>query len=277
MSTTPSLRERLLDEFGVDLPIHGGPGLATSPIVVTAADPQDAVDVQMQVLHCLGKGSGAAWRLIGQEVVAPEQGVVRAAIESLVPRDQEVVTRQEDVYFVLEALPRDAATTSLPTPSGFVDPRSGVHLPQQLGWLHLTGAIDNEPGSPGLGWSVAYGAPAMQGTVYVYDRQARNLTDDVESQRVIDEFRSAVADALSVNPDAELKHQAMFKDSSGRGLCHLAILDLPDDTMSAVLLTAVNGCFVKMRLTFNATERQFGRMAHESMEAFVAAVCQRNR
>lgn len=168
-----------------------------------------------------------------------------------------------------------STTPSLPTPSGFVDPRSGVRLPSQLGSLHLTGAIDNEPANPGLGWSVAYAATAMQGTVYVYDRQERNLTDDVESQRVIDEFRSAVADALSVNPDAELKHQAMFKDSSGRGLCYLAILDPPDDTMSAVLLTVLNGCFVKLRLTFDATEREFGRMAHESMEAFVDAVRQR--
>lgn len=277
MSTTPSLRERLRNEFGVELPIHGGPGLESAPIVVTVRDLQDAVDVQMRVLDCMGKGSGAAWRLIGQEVVAPEQGVVRAAIESLVARDQEIVTRQEDIYFVLMALPRGAATTSLPTPGGFVDPRSGVRLPSQLGWLHLTGAIDNEPASPGLGWSVAYGAPVMQGTVCVYDRQERNLADAVESQRVIDEFRSAVVDALSANPAAELKHQALFKDSSGRGLCHLAILDLPGNSMSAVLLTALNGCFVKMRLTFDATEKQFGRMAHESMEAFVDAVCQRTR
>ena len=72
MSKTQSLRERLLETFGVDLPIRGGPGLESAPIVVTAADLQAAVDVEMQVLHCMGKGSRAAWRLIGQEVVAPE-------------------------------------------------------------------------------------------------------------------------------------------------------------------------------------------------------------
>ena len=59
---------------------------------------------------------------------------------------------------------------------------------------------------------------------------------------------------------------------SGRGRCLLAILDVPGDSMSAVLLSARNGCFVKARVTFDATERHFGRMAHESMEAFVDAV-----
>jgi hypothetical protein len=49
-------------------------------------------------------------------------------------------------------------------------------------------------------------------------------------------------------------------------------MDLPGDSMSAVLLTTRNGCFVQARLTFDATERQFGRMAHESMQAFVDAV-----
>ena len=173
---------------------------------------------------------------------------------------------------MLEALPADAATTSLPSPSGFVDQRSGVGLPYQLGWLHLSGATDNEPDGPGLGWSVAYDSPGIQGTVYVYDRGETQESDDVESERVIDEFRSAVADALAVNPGAGVKHQAMFKDTSGRSRCLLAILDLPGESMSAVLLTVRNGCFVKARMTFDARMREYGRMAHESMEAFVDAV-----
>lgn len=269
MSTTPSLRERLFQEFGEDLPIQKGSGLESAPIVVAADDLQRAVDVQMRVLQWLGRGSGAAWRLAGLEIVEPQQRLVRATIESIVARGHEVAAHQEAIYFVLEALPTDAATTSLPAPSGFVDPRSGVRLPNQLGWLHLGHATDNEPGSPGLGWCVAYESLAITGTVCVYDRGRRLETDDMESERVVQEFRAAVADALSEDPGAELKHQAMFKDPSERCRCLLALLDLPGDSMSAVLLTARNGCFVKMRLTFDASQREFGRMAHESMEAFV--------
>jgi hypothetical protein len=276
MSTTPSLRERLLEAFGEDLPIHGGSGLESAPIVVTAGDLQDAVDVQTRVLHWLGRGSGAAWRLTGLAVVEPEHRVVRATIESIVARGHEVVAHKEAIYFVLEALPTDAATMSLPAPSGFVDPRSGVQLPIQLGWLHLSHATDNEPGSPGLGWSVTYESLAIKGTVYVYARGERLDTDDVESARVVEEFRSAVADALDEHPGAEIKHQAIFRDAAGRGQCRLAILDLPGDSMSAVLLTALNGVFVKARMTFDTAEREFGRMAHESMQAFVDAI-QRTR
>ncbi len=256
----------------MDLPIRGGPGLETAPIVVTTEDLQVAVDVEMQVLHCMGKGSRAAWRLIGQEIVAPGQSLVRATIETAVAHEHEVVAHQEAIYFVLAALPTDASTTSLPAPSGFVDRRSGIRLPFQLGWLHLNGATDNEPGGPGLGWSVTYDGSALSGTVYVYDRQERQDTDDVESERVVEEFRSAVADARGVIAGAQVKHQAIFRDSSGRGRCLLAILELPGDSMSAVMLTVVNGCFVKARLTFSAAKREFGRMAHESIEAFVDAV-----
>ena len=272
MSTTETLRERLLSDFGVDLPIRDGTGIRGAPIVVAGANLQHCVDVQMQVLHCLGKGRRAAWRLLGQEVVAPERRVVRAAIETVVAHEQEVVTQQEAIYFVLEALPQDGTTLSLPVPSGFVDPRSGVRLPSQLGWLHLSSATDSEPRSPGRGWTVAYESLVIEGTVHVYDQGGRQHTDDVESARVVEEFRSVVAEALGANPGAEIEHQAMFRNPSGRGLCFLAILDLPGDSMTAVLLTVQNGCFVKARLTFDATEREFGRMAHESMEAFVDAV-----
>jgi hypothetical protein len=272
MPATETLRDRLLREFGVDLPIRDGSGQQAEPIVVTAADLHEAVDTQMEVLRCLGEARRVAWRLIGLELVSAAPRVVRADIETVAPHEQEFVNRQEARYFVLEALSAEDTTFSLPAPSGFLDPRSGVRLPAQLGWLHLSGANDNEPDSPGLGWTVAYDSFAIQGTVYVYDKGERQDTDDVESARVAAEFRSAVADAIDVNPGAEVKHQAVFKDSSGRGRCLLAILDLPGDSMTAVLLTTSNGCFVKARVTFDATEREFGRMAHESMEVFVDAV-----
>lgn len=272
MSGSEALRDRLLREFGVDLPIRGGPGREAAPIVVTAGDLQDAVDVQMQVLRCVGMGSRAAWRLTGQEVITPGRGIVRAVIDTVMVREHGVVTGQEAVYFMLDALPADALTTSLPAPSGFVDPHSRIHLPCQLGWLHLCNTPSKERGDPGVASSVAYDSVAIQGTVDVYDRGGRQVTDDVESAPVIGEFQLAVAGALSATPGAEVKNRAMFRDRSGRGRCLLAIVDLPGDSMSAVLLTLRNGCFVKACMTFDATEREFGRIAHESMEAFVEVV-----
>lgn len=272
MPEPASLQEFLTREFGVDLPIRGGPGTQAAPIVVTTTDLQQAVDVQIQVLQLLAKARRVAWRLTAQEVVAHVGRTVQTTIDTVAYANSQVVTQREAIHFLLEALPDDGTSIALPMASGFVDSRSGVQLPHQLGWLHLQSAIDNESASPGLGWSVAYTALTLQGTVQIYDRGARLTSEDVEAEPFITEFGTAVADALAVSPGALVKHQAVFRDASGRGQCLLAILDVPGDSMSAVLLTVLNGCFVKARLTFDATERQFGQMAHESMEAFVAAI-----
>lgn len=272
MSKPATLREFLAGEFGVELPIRGGPGTQAEPIIVTATDLQQAVDVQMQVLQMLATVRRVSWRLTAQEVVTLAPQTVQTTIETVAHQNAEVVTQQEAICFLLEALPADGTSIALPVASGFEDPRSGVRLPQQLGWLHLQGATDNEPASPGLGWSVAYTALTMKGTVYVFDRGERLESAKVESERVTEEFQVAVADALAMNPGAMVKHQGLFRDTKGHGQCYLAILDVPSDEMAAVLLTVVNGCFVQARLTFAVTERRFGQMAHESMEAFVAAM-----
>jgi hypothetical protein len=272
MSEPGSLREFLIKEFGIELPIQGGTGTEDAPIVITATDLQDAVDVQMQVLGCLGSARRVAWRLKAQEVTVAEQRIVQATIETVGYASQAVIAVHEAIYFGLEALPASSAATALPVATEFVDSRSGVRLPQQLGWLHRGHATDNEPADPGLGWTVTYDALTMKGTVYIYDRGEPLATDDVESERVIGEFQMAVDDALEVNSGAEVKHQAVFRDPAGCGRCLLAVLDVPGDSMSAVMLTVRNGCFVKGRVTFDATERQFGRIAHESIEAFVDAL-----
>jgi hypothetical protein len=272
MPESATLRESILRDFGLDLPIRGGCGTQAEPVVITTDTLQEAVNLQMQVLQCVCAGRGAAWRLTGQEVVAAGEKLVRSHVETLVTTGVEYAPHNEAFDFVLEALPMSATAIALPAASAFADDRSGVEFPCQLGWLHLVGATDNEPENPGLGWSIAYRSPGIEGTVYLYDEGTPLASDVIESERVIEAFRRAVVDALSVNPGAEVKHQASFRGPSGLSRCLMAILDLPGDSMSAVLMSARSGCLVKARMTFDATERQVGRMAHESMEAFVEAV-----
>lgn len=110
-----------------------------------------------------------------------------------------------------------AQTSGRSRRTGNGSPAGTKRTPTQLGWLHPGGATDNVPDTPGLGWSVTCDSLAVQDTMDVCDRGERQDRDDVESARVVEEFRSAVADE------------------------------------------------------FEATAREFGRMAHESMEAFVNA------
>lgn len=52
----------------------------------------------------------------------------------------------------------------------------------------------------------------------------------------------------------------------------MAVLDLPGEEMSMVLLTGRKGCFVKGRITFGTTEQQVGDMAQDCAAAFMDAV-----
>jgi hypothetical protein len=198
--------------------------------------------------------------------------LIRAEIERLELHEKEVIAERASYYFRFQRIRDPVSVLAVADAGGHVDPRSGVRVPFQLGWLHLDRATDNEADTPGLGWTVTYESTGMQGAVFVYDHCAPLTSDEVESERVLGEFERAVGDAIGANPGSELKHQAIFREPTGRGRCLLAILDCVGDSMSAVLLTAQKRRFIKMRITFDATEREFGRMAHESMEAFVDAV-----
>ena len=272
MSDALTLRERLLRDFGVDLPIHGGTGRRDAPIVVSTADLQSAVDVQMTAIGCFGKGRGIAWRLVEQEIVDAGLRTVRVGIETVEIGERDVTTQQEACYFALDAMPTNGTVMSLPAPSGFVDPSSGLRLPYQLGWLQFDGSTDNEPAHPGLGWSVAYGGLGIQATVYAYDQGKAIEPNDLESERVQGEFRTAVEGVLGVNPGASVVKQGLIGDASARGRFLLAVLELPEEKLSAALLTVRNGYFVKARLTWQAKEAEIHRMAQETIGAIIDAV-----
>jgi hypothetical protein len=266
-----SLREMLLRDFGVDLPIKGGFGRKESPIIVIAKDLQSAVDIQREVLRCLGLGRRVVWRFLEHEVHLPD-GTVRAGIETVSLTDTEVLTTREAYYFVFNALTPLVAI--LPVASGCTDPRSGLRLPCQLGWLHYESTIDNEVRQPGLGMSVAYSVFGIKATIYIYDRRMPAIPDDVRSDVVVGEYETAVRDALAANSDrhAKVVDQGFMggADVSPRAL--LGILELEAPRMSAVLMTSYEGYFVKARVTWDASEARLHEIALDSIGAIVDAI-----
>ena len=65
MKPAINLREMLLAEFGVDLPISGGTGNSEStPIVVHYREPNDYVGVEYAILNLLGEGRRITWDLL---------------------------------------------------------------------------------------------------------------------------------------------------------------------------------------------------------------------
>ena len=267
---TKTLHDLLLEDFGLSLPIHGGTGKKTSPVVITAPTLQEAIDVEMQVLRCLGMGRGVAWRLIEQEVVQSVDKAIRAGIETIQFTEREVAIQREGYYFVLDALTPGANASNLPEPSGFIDARSGIGLPYQLAWLHFKNATDNEPQHPGLGTTVAFGGLAIKGTIYIYASTDPPAIDaSVESDRVIEEFRAALGDALRMNEGSTVRSSRMVSDTAGTPSFALAVLEQPDEATSWVILTARDGFFVKGRITCEGAEFRVHQMAHESIVALM--------
>ena len=269
-----SLRVHLLRDFGVDLPIEGGFGEKDAPVVITEPDLQQAVDVQMKVLECHGKKRRVAWRVLDQQVMSLSSRVVRTSLETIEVTATEVVTQEEGLYFVFDALPMRSSTIDLPPPRGFEDARSGLRLPHQLGWLHYKRMIDNEAEAPGLGCTADYGVPGIDASVYVYNQGRRDIPDDVKSDMVIGEFLSAVRGALMVRKDkgAKVVNQGFVGGGVGPSTFALAMLELHKPMMSAVMMTSWNGHFVKGRVTWNASEKQLHNIAIESIRAIVEAV-----
>jgi len=269
-----SLRAHLLRDFGVDLPLEGGFGEKCSPIVVTAPDMQQAVEVQMQVLACHGKKRRVTWRLLDQQVVAPTSRVVRTSLQTVELTATEVVTQEEGLYFSLDALPTGASALDLPLPRGFADARSGLRLPHQIGWLHYERMEDDEPEAPGLGCSAHYSVPGINASVYVYDKGRSDIPADLKSDVVLEEYRTAVRDVLTVRRDkgAKLVSQGFAGGGTGPAKFALAILELHEPMMSAVMLASWNGYFVKGRVSWNASEKRRHEIAHESIQAIMEAV-----
>ena len=267
-----ALRDFLKRAFQVDLPIRGGDGNEATPVVVAAPALPAAVEVMAVVLRCLGVARRIGWRLVDLEIVSPEKKLVRAGIETLQLVDQQYVVLREGVYFALDALATDSTSIDLPAPRDFVDPRSGVRLPTQLGWLHFFNATDDELQKPGLGSSVSYAGLRIEAMVSVYDNGQPLPSEDLADQRVVAEYAEVVSALIDASPGATVKHEARFLDPAGGHRCLMTIIDLPGSQMTSALLTTRRGCFVKARITFDATEAAIARMAHESIEAFVEAV-----
>lgn len=263
----PSWRERFREDFGIDLPISGGGGDRTSPVVVTADTAQQTVDVQAAFLRCLGRGQGVAWRYLAQEGISEPVRGARVQIERVALTDQEVVTEQVNYYFAWKGRVVDAGTQVPPLPSGYMDPRSGVALPYEFGWLHLDSVVDNEAEQPGLGVSVAYGGLAGKAMVYLYDGGQR--VDPADPTRLDEEFHRAVGDAVRIMDGASISGAWQVPGDGGPATWRLAILELPDGQLSAVVLGEAQGKFVKGRVTWDGTEEVVREMGHACVKAIM--------
>jgi hypothetical protein len=238
-----NLHAMLKRDFSVDLPIAGGMGhSADDPIIVTAADPLEAAAIETAVLCCIGKGRGVLWRTLARTSV--ERGgewreQVKIETKQLMPT--KIVIQRENYYF--DVAVADPGHQGLPPAPSFIDPKTGLKLAHEIGWLHLEGVTDNEAATIGLSYSLAYGAAGMKATVFVYDRGLASITDRVDSEIPESEFASAISDVVEVHPEYRAIGPAALNGTLLRQDFRTA------REQSIVALAVSRRRFVKVRLT----------------------------
>ena len=269
MPERPTLRERIKADFDIDLPITGGSGTREAPFLVEAPDAQEATRIQAALMRCQGIAREEAWRWLGQDPVPHDTDLVLLRVERVIFDESQVVTETSRYYFrwSLE-VPLDSAAT-LPSPAGILDGYSGIYFPYELGWMHLTTSTDHEVSQPGLGVGIEYGGLGIKGTLFAYDLGEPVLRSD--QSRLDGEFLATVQGITKSVPDAVVIQSDRICDSTGEPRWLLALLGMPDELLSAVVVGTKHDRFIKARITWQASDARSTEIGHECVLATLKA------
>jgi hypothetical protein len=153
----------------------------------------------------------------------------------------------------------------------------GFRFPAALAGFERGEILDNEHRGKGLGVSVAYRAPGIKATVFVYDLQIRDLPEGIGSPVVQAQAVQAVRDVFAAYVDVQvLEDLAPGPQRCGDFLrAKLSYIE-PRSTAKEVLhsyvyLGSKGGSFVKLRLTYPAAMAASGAASAE--RAFAQALC----
>ena len=96
-----NLRQLLLNDFGVDLPISGGTGNSLeNAIVIQRLVPNDYVATEYAILKYLGLGRGVTWKLLQQQLIEADGRVIdKMKLEVSQTTKTDIITTIENYYF----------------------------------------------------------------------------------------------------------------------------------------------------------------------------------
>jgi hypothetical protein len=236
-----NLRDMLKRDFGLELKISGGYGLSRDdPIIVLNSIPFDASMTEMHILRAIGKEHSTIWSTLARTPLEND----RLSLEQITIRTIEVIAseiaiQKKNYYFDINmAVARGKV---LPTVIAFSDKSSKLRLPYEIGWLHYDGVTDYDAAA-GLGQGIAYGAPGMKATVYVYDRMRTDIPSDIDASVVRSELEVAVSDLMKVQPTA-----SPLAETNSKVLL-IQRFNI-DGEFSLIALGVCRGKFIKLRIT----------------------------
>jgi hypothetical protein len=255
-----SLKELLKKDFDLNLNIAGGGGQSRQdPIILLDQDPLASWTTTARILGALGKGRRILWRSIGHApLVHGERLLMQVKIETKQVTAVELITQVENYYFDMTV---SGHSKDPLCPIVYWDQRTHLWLPYEIGWLHFEHVIDNELVAPGLGQTIAYSAPCMKATIYVYGGQLSTIPPDLDAPIARNELDRAVSHFRTRCPTAtEIGELSKRKKLLIRRF-------LTDLDLSVVALGVSGGTFVKVRVTCTR-DYPFAELALRSIAAF---------
>ncbi|RWE15208.1 MAG: hypothetical protein EOS61_10450 [Mesorhizobium sp.] len=246
-------RELFNRDFGIDLPIGGGEGTRSNPVVFDqVATVEEAAVLTETVLKLYHQGRATScgpeifWKIIGSGPTTSKQQ--RYSIARVLIEKDEVITERASYYFVAPATnhgvwPRAVAAS---------ETAQGFSFPLKLGWLDHIRRHDYEADAPGMGYSHHYGATGVDYTVYVY-KGGRNAHSGVE-------WAAAVEEQVELGIAGVAQHRGGIDSVHRQGIPQLLssdtrgafFLEGPERQQSLLVVDHKDGTFVKVRATWKS-------------------------
>jgi hypothetical protein len=263
-----SLREQIMRDFGLDLPIGSGSGSRREdPLVISTSNPHDVVLTEMLLLRCLGKVFDKLWRVRARAVMDGQWGnLEQVKVETKQLTATEIITETVNHYFDVSALlaNEDIRYHEARQVPGHFDQSTGIFFPYEIGWMHFDGAVSNEPTHQGLGQTIAYSAPRITGSIYLYHGNVDPFPDEFDPVFLASEFDASASDILAFSRDAKAAGDRMIaRTESGTRYLRQEFEIGPEHSVLA--LTVARRRYLKTRATWLA-EPLFYDIGHEFID-----------
>jgi hypothetical protein len=137
----------------------------------------------------------------------------------------------------------------------------GIDFPANLAGFELRSVVDHESAHPGLGFALLYNAPGLKASVFVYDHSVKNIPDGADSSVAHRELLEANGNIELIYSDVRVLQREELTFVAEIPYLHSVYLYNENKSTSRgamrshLYLTAWNGNFVKIRITYSATER----------------------
>jgi hypothetical protein len=240
------LRDLLLKDFGLDLPIAGGSGRnAQDPIVMDTDSLFDAIEAQDSLAACLFGGPEHQWRLVGKQADSARPWIECCHYEIRFIDGERLVAEPRQLWFDLRRLKLTPGRTT-PACGVPLGERFGFGLPAQFGWLHFVQMSPSSTEAGGL--KLDYASRQTQVALTLYPAagdQASESGLQAEMDRAMAALRTEFPglQPVSENKNVNLRYASF---DAGR-------------QFSALALTRYRGhyCHIRMTMAESAIGQDF--------------------